>query len=68
MSTHYVFLRRNNKQKCEMIISLQYCIMRGNSIKNRLNLLFSNTKPILYNINAHSKFDENPLIFIKVII
>ena len=36
-----------------------------NSIKNWGNLPISNPKPDLHNINAHSKFGENPLIFTR---
>ena len=32
------------------------------------NLPISNPKPDLLNVNAYSKFDENPLLFIQVII
>ena len=32
------------------------------------NLPISNPKPDLYNINAHTKFGENPLMFTQVII
>ena len=39
-----------------------------NSIKNRRNLPISNHKPDLHNINAHTKFGENPLTFTQVII
>ena len=39
-----------------------------NSFKIRRNLLISNPKPDLHHINAHTKFDENPLMFIQVII
>ena len=34
-----------------------------NSIKIRLNLPISNPKPDLYNINAHTKYSENPFMF-----
>ena len=34
-----------------------------NSGKNGRNLPISNPKPDLYNINAHTKFGENPLMF-----
>ena len=30
--------------------------------------IYSNPKPDLHNINAHTKFDENPLLFTQVII
>ena len=30
------------------------------SVKNLLNLPISNPKPDLHNINAHTKFGENP--------
>ena len=41
-----------------------------NFVKNwlNLNLPISNPKPDLKNINAHTKFGENPLIFTKVIV
>ena len=39
-----------------------------NSIKILWNLPISNTKPDLHNINAHTKFGENPLMFTQVII
>ena len=32
------------------------------------NLPISNSKPDLYNINAHTKFSENPLTFAQVIV
>ena len=32
------------------------------------NLPISNTKAYLHNINAHTKFGENPLMFTQVII
>ena len=35
----------------------------GNSVKNWRNLSISNPKPDLHNINAHTKFGENPLMF-----
>ena len=34
-----------------------------NSIKNGRNLLISNLKADVHNINARTKFGENPLIF-----
>ena len=34
-----------------------------NSVKIGRNLPISNPKPDLHNINAHTKFDENPLLF-----
>ena len=40
----------------------------GNSVKNWRNMPISNPKPDLYNINAHTKFGENPLTFTQVII
>ena len=40
----------------------------GNSVKILWNLPISNAKPDLFNVNAYSKFDENPLLFIQVII
>ena len=39
-----------------------------NSVKNSRNLPISNPKPDLHNINAHTKFGENPLMFTQVII
>ena len=39
-----------------------------NSIKIWRNLPISNPKPDLHNINAHTKFGENPLMFTQVII
>ena len=39
-----------------------------NSIKIWWNLPISYPKPDLHNINAHTKFGENPLIFTQVII
>ena len=34
-----------------------------NSVKNLRNLSITNSKPDLHNINSHTKFGENPLIF-----
>ena len=34
-----------------------------NSVKIWRNLPISNPKPDLLNVNAYSKFDENPLLF-----
>ena len=39
-----------------------------NSVKSWRNLPISNPKPDLHNINAHTKFDENQLMFTQVII
>ena len=39
-----------------------------NSVKNWRNLPISNPKPDLHNINAYTKFGENPLMFTRVII
>ena len=39
-----------------------------NYIKNWRNLPISNPKADLHNINAHTKFGENPLMFTQVII
>ena len=39
-----------------------------NSVKNWRNLPISNPKPDLHNINAHTTFGENPLIFTQIII
>ena len=37
-----------------------------NSVKNWRNLPISNPKPDLHNINAHTKFGENPLCLLKL--
>ena len=37
-----------------------------NSVKIWRNLHSSNPKPDLLNVNAYSKFDENPLLFTKL--
>ena len=37
-----------------------------NSVKIWPNLPISNPKPDLLNVNAYSKFDENPLLFTKL--
>ena len=34
-----------------------------NSLNILRNLPISNPKPDLFNVNAYSKFDENPLLF-----
>ena len=39
-----------------------------NSVNILRNLRISNPKPDLLNVNAYSKFDENPLLFTQVII
>ena len=39
-----------------------------NSVKIWENLPISNPKPDIHNINAHTKFGENPLMFTQVII
>ena len=39
-----------------------------NSVNILQNLPISNPKPDLLNVNAYSKFDENPLLFTQVII
>ena len=39
-----------------------------NSVKIWCNLPISNPKPDLHNINAHTKFGENSLMFTQVII
>ena len=39
-----------------------------NSVKIRSNLPISNPKPDIHNINAQTKFGENPLTFTQVII
>ena len=39
-----------------------------NSVKNWRNLPVRNPKPDLHNINAHTMFGENPLMFTQVII
>ena len=38
------------------------------TVNNWEYLLISNSKPDLYNLNAHSKFGENPLTFTLVIV
>ena len=40
----------------------------GNSVKIRQNLPISNPKPDFLNVNAYSKFGENPLLFTQVIV
>ena len=42
--------------------------LADNSVQIWWNLPFSNPKPDIYNINAHTKFGENPLMFTQVII
>ena len=39
-----------------------------NSVKIWRNLPISNPKPELLNVNANSKFGENPLLFTQVIV
>ena len=39
-----------------------------NSVINLRNSPICNPKPDVYNINAHTKFGENPLIFTQVIV
>ena len=39
-----------------------------NAVKIGQNLPISNPKPDLLNVNAYSKFGENPLLFIQVIV
>ena len=39
-----------------------------NAFQNCRSLPISNTEPDLHNINAHTKFGENQLIFTQVII
>ena len=39
-----------------------------NSVNILRNLAISNPKLDLFNVNAYSKFDENPLLFTQVII
>ena len=39
-----------------------------NSVNILRNLPISNPKPDFLNVNAYSKFDENPLLFNEVII
>ena len=39
-----------------------------NSVKIWRNLPISNSKPDLLNVNAYSKFGENPLLFTQVIV
>ena len=43
-------------------------LQADNSVKNRLNLPISNPKADKHNINAHTKFGENPLRLTKVFI
>ena len=43
-------------------------VSRQKTVKNWWNLPKSNPKPDLHNINAYTKFAENPFIFIQVII
>ena len=63
------------------LVKIHWCILKlssvnenmgmsraDNSVKNWRNLPISNPKPDLYNINAHTKFGENPLMFTQVII
>ena len=40
----------------------------ADNCKNLMKLPISNPKPDLHNINAHTKFGENPLTFTQVII
>ena len=40
----------------------------GNSVNIWRNLPISKSKPDLHNINTHTKFKENPLMFTQVII
>ena len=42
--------------------------LADNSVNILRNLPISNPKPDLLNVNAYSKFDENPLLFTQVII
>ena len=44
------------------------CCGQINSKIDEKYLLHINPKPDLYNINAHTKFGENPLIFTQVIV
>ena len=39
-----------------------------NSVENGRNLPISNPTADVYDINAHTKFNESPLIFNKVIV
>ena len=39
-----------------------------NYVKNLWNIAISNPKPDLHNMNAYTKFGENPLIYTEVII
>ena len=43
-------------------------LQADNSVKNRWNLPISNPKADLHNINAHTKFGEDPVRFTKVFI
>ena len=38
------------------------------SVKSWQNLAINNPKPDLYNVNTHTKFDDYPLIFTKVMV
>ena len=42
-------------------------MLRKNNLQNGRTVAINNPKSDLYNINAHTKFGENPLIFTKVI-
>ena len=45
------------------------CVSQAdNSVKILRNLPISNPKPDLLNVNAYSKFVENPLLFTQVIV
>ena len=45
-----------------------YVLRADNSVKTGHNSPISNLKADVRNINAHTKFGENPLIFTKVIV
>ena len=48
-------------------MKIQTCLRQITLVKNWQNLPINNPKPDLYNINAHTKFGENPLEFTQVI-
>ena len=43
-------------------------ILQTDNCQNGQNLPISNPKPDLYNINAHTKFGENPFTLAQVIV
>ena len=62
MKIHWIYARYRPETKIRM------CLGANSSVKNGQNLPFSNRKPDLQSINAHTKFGENPLIFTQVIV